>query len=140
MTRMLFVNTYVEDVAASRTFFGALGFEFDETFSDENTASMIVNDATTVMLLARPKFQEFILDEMTDTSRSREMLLAVSADSREAVDTLADTALRHGGSAWTDPQDHGFMYGRSFRDLDGHVWEVIWMDPAVAAGDGPPDR
>ncbi len=139
MTRMLFVNTYVEDVAASRRFFGALGFEFDETFSDENTASMVINDATTVMLLARPKFQEFILDEMTDTSRSREMLLAVSADSREAVDTLADTALGHGGRAWTDPQDHGFMYGRSFRDLDGHVWEVIWMDPAVAAGDGPPD-
>ncbi|MBY6349290.1 VOC family protein [Rhodococcoides corynebacterioides] len=139
MTRMLFVNTYVEDVASSRSFFGALGFEFNDAFSDENTASMIVNDATTVMLLARPKFQEFILDEMTDTSRSREMLLAVSADSREAVDTLADTALRHGGSAWTDPQDHGFMYGRSFRDLDGHVWEVIWMDPAVAAGDGPPD-
>ena len=137
MTRMLFVNTYVEDVASSRSFFGALGFEFNDAFSDENTASMIVNDATTVMLLARPKFQEFILDEMTDTSRSREMLLAVSADSREAVDTLADTALRHGGSAWTDPQDHGFMYGRSFRDLDGHVWEVIWMDPA--AGDGPPD-
>jgi predicted lactoylglutathione lyase len=140
MSGMIFVNTFVQDVAASRAFFTSLGFSFNDTFSDENTACLIVNEQAVVMLLNVPRFKDFIRDDVADLSTSREMLLAVSADSKEAVDAMADAALAAGGSDWMDPQDHGFMYGRSFRDLDGHVWEVTWMDPAVASGEGtPPD-
>ncbi|SEM22269.1 VOC family protein [Rhodococcus maanshanensis] len=131
MSRMLFVNLAVKNIEATRKFFDGLGFGFNETFSDENTASMLVNDMTTVMMLTEAKFKEFIADDICDTSTSREALLCFSAESREEVDSLVETAIAAGGSAWMEPQDHGFMYGRAFRDLDGHVWEVMWMDPAA---------
>ncbi|KQR99358.1 glyoxalase [Williamsia sp. Leaf354] len=131
MSRMLFVNLPVADVSASRSFFTGLGFDINEAFSDKTTISVVLSDMATVMMLQTDRFRSFLADgDITDTSTSREALLAISADSREAVDALADAALAAGGSQWTDPQDHGFMYGRSFRDLDGHAWEVVWMDPA----------
>lgn len=134
MSRMMFLNTTATDIPATRTFFAGLGFEFNETFSDENTLSLIVNDLTFVMFLTPARFEDFITGGITDTSKDREVLIAVSAESREAVDTLVDKALQTGGSAWMDPQDHGFMYGRSFLDLDGHVWEVSWMDQSAIEG------
>lgn len=134
MSRMLFLNTTASDIPATRTFFTGLGFEFNETFSDENTACLVINELTVAMLMTPARFQDFITGGITDTSKDREVLIAVSAESREAVDAMADKALATGGSAWMDPQDHGFMYGRSFRDLDGHVWEVTWMDQSAING------
>jgi predicted lactoylglutathione lyase len=134
MSRMLFLNTTAADIPATRKFFGELGFEFNETFSDENTACLVINELTVAMLMTPARFKDFIIGDITDTSKEREVLIAISAESREAVDSLVDKALAIGGSKWTDAQDHGFMYGRSFRDLDGHVWEVSWMDQSAISG------
>jgi predicted lactoylglutathione lyase len=131
---MLFLNTTATDVPATRTFFGELGFEFNETFSDENTACLVINELTVAMLMTPARFRDFIIGDIADTSKEREVLIAISAESREAVDSLVDKALEIGGSTWMDAQDHGFMYGRSFRDLDGHVWEVSWMDQSAISG------
>ncbi|MBB3037300.1 VOC family protein [Hoyosella altamirensis] len=137
MARMLFVNTYVNDVVAAKEFFGALGFTFNDQFSDDSTICMVVNELTCVMLMTPDRFQGFIADEMCDTATAREALLCISADTRDDVDRIVETALERGGTKWMEPQDHGFMYGRAFRDPDNHVWEVMWMDPAVAAGEAP---
>ncbi|MDJ0396093.1 VOC family protein [Rhodococcus sp. G-MC3] len=135
MSRMLFANMPVKDVAATQSFFAGLGFEFNAAFSDENTASMIISDQATVMFLAESRFKDFISDAIADATQSREVLMCVSADSRSEVDSLVDAAIAAGGTPWMAPQDHGFMYGRAFRDLDHHVWEVMWMDPsAIPAG------
>ncbi|MGF0313672.1 glyoxalase [Rhodococcoides fascians A21d2] len=131
MSRMLFANMPVRDVVATRSFFEGLGFAFNDVFSDENTASMIVSDQATVMFLATSRFEDFISDSICDTSSAREVLMCISADSRDEVDSLTDAAIAAGGSKWMEPQDHGFMYGRAFRDLDNHVWEVMWMDPSA---------
>ena len=131
MSRMLFANMPVKDVTATREFFSTLGFTFNDAFSDENTVSMIVSDQATVMFLAEPRFKDFISDSIADTTQSREVLMCISADSRAEVDSLVDAAIAAGGSSWMEAQDHGFMYGRAFRDLDHHVWEVMWMDPAA---------
>ncbi|MGO1048926.1 VOC family protein [Crossiella sp. CA198] len=130
--RMIFVNLPVKDVAAARDFYTKLGFTANEQFSDENTASMVVEQNITVMLLGEAKFKEFINGEISDPDTT-EVLNALSADSREEVDQLVAAALAAGGTEWKPFQDHGFMYGGSFRDLDGHVWEVMWMDLAALA-------
>ncbi|MGH3724816.1 MAG: VOC family protein [Mycobacterium sp.] len=130
MSRMLFVNIPVANAAASRKFFDHLGFSFNDQFCDEHTLCMVINDQTWVMMLEEERFRGFIADDIADTSKNREVLLCVSADGREGVDDLADAALAAGGVDWMPAQELGFMYGRSFRDLDGHVWEVSWMDPA----------
>ena len=130
MSRMIFVNLPVQDLDASVDFFTKLGFTFNQQFTDENATCMVVSDQACVMLLARRFFGTFTTKDVADASSATEVVLAVSAESREEVDTLVDQALALGGSPTTDPQDEGFMYGRSFYDLDGHAWEVIWMDPA----------
>lgn len=130
MSRMLFVNIPIANAAASRKFFDHLGFSFNDQFCDENTLCMAVNEQSWVMMLEHDRFRGFIADDIADTSKSREVLLCVSADSRAGVDELVDAALVAGGVDWMPAQELGFMYGRSFRDLDGHVWEVSWMDPA----------
>lgn len=130
MSRMLFVNIPIANAAASRKFFDHLGFSFNDQFCDENTLCMAINDQSWVMMLEEDKFRGFIADDIADTSKNREVLLCFSADSREDVDELTDAALAVGGVDWMPAQELGFMYGRSFRDLDGHVWEVSWMDPA----------
>ncbi|WP_016889450.1 VOC family protein [Mycobacteroides abscessus] len=130
MSRMLFVNIPIANAAASRKFFDHLGFSFNDQFCDENTLCMAVNEQSWVMMLEHDRFRGFIADDIADTSKSREVLLCVSADSREGVDELVDAALAAGGVDWMPAQELGFMYGRSFRDLDSHVWEVSWMDPA----------
>lgn len=128
-SRMLFVNLPVADVGASRAYFAELGFEFNEQFCDDNALCMVVSDQASVMLLQRDYFATFTGRSIA-TADTTEAIVCVSADSREGVDDLADTALASGGTAARDPQDYGFMYGRSFHDLDGHLWEVMWMDPA----------
>jgi uncharacterized protein len=130
MSRMLFVNIPVANAAASRKFFDHLGFSFNDQFCDENTLCMAINEQSWVMMLEEDRFRGFIADDIADTSKNREVLLCVSADSREGVDELTDAALAAGGVDWMPAQELGFMYGRSFRDLDGHAWEVSWMDPA----------
>ena len=130
MSRMIFVNLPVQDLDASVDFFTRLGFRFNQQFTDENATCLVVSDQACVMLLVRRFFGTFTTKDVADASSTTEVVLAVSAESREEVDTLVDQALALGGSPTTDPQDEGFMYGRSFYDLDGHAWEVIWMDPA----------
>jgi hypothetical protein len=115
-------------------FFSVLGFEFNPKFTDDNAACMIVSDKASCMLLAEPFFKGFTKKEICDTSRSSEGLFALSAESRAEVDELVNKAIASGATHAMDPQDHGFMYGWSFYDLDGHHWEVMWMDPAVANG------
>lgn len=131
MSRMLFANMAVEDVDATRQFFSALGFEFNDTFCNEDCAAMVVSDQATVMFLTESRFKDFISDSIADTTQSREVLMCVSACSRDEVDSLVEAAVQAGGTVWMQPQDHGFMYGRAFRDLDNHVWEVMWMDPSA---------
>jgi predicted lactoylglutathione lyase len=130
--RMMFVNLPVSDLSRSRAYFGELGFAFNEAFSDGNAASLVVNDQAVVMLLARPFFSTFAGKPVADAS-SVEVAVALSASSRDEVDALVDRAIALGGSPVREPQDEGFMYGRSFYDLDGHLWELIWMDPAAVA-------
>lgn len=124
----------MKDLAASVAFFRALGFEFDERFTDESATCMVVSDKAYVMLLEEARFAGFTAKPIADP-QTTEAIVAVSAESREGVDQLADAALAAGASAANEPMDHGFMYGRSFHDLDGHLWEVMWMSPeAVESG------
>lgn len=136
MSRLLFLNLPVADLAASRAFFDRLGFEFDSRFCDEGAACMVVSEQAYVMLLQRDRFAEFVVRPVADATEATALTVAVSAEDRAAVDAFADSALAAGATPAKDPQDYGFMYGRSFHDLDGHLWEVMWMDP-VAAEQGP---
>jgi predicted lactoylglutathione lyase len=136
MSRFLFLNLPVADLPASREFFATLGFEFNEKFCDEGAACMVVSEQAFVMLLQRDRFTEFIAKPIADANQATALTVAVSAEDREAVDALAEAALDAGATPAKDPQDYGFMYGRSFHDLDGHLWEVTWMDP-VAVEKGP---
>ncbi len=138
--RKLFVNVAVEDLDRSVAFFTKLGFEFDPRFTDESATCMIVGQGAFFMLLAKDRFAGFSPNPLCDPATHTEALFAFTADSREAVDELTETALASGGSPAADDQDHGFMYGRSFRDPDGHHFEVFWMDmeaaeQAAAAGE-----
>lgn len=138
-SRSIFVNVPVRDVGASIAFFGKLGFAFDERFTDESCACMVVSEQVAyVMLLSEARFADFTSKPVADARTTTEAILCVSADSREAVDELADAALAAGGTVANEPMDHGFMYGRSFDDLDGHLWEVLWMSPQ-AIEQGPHD-
>ncbi len=133
MSRKLFVNLPVRNLDASVAFFTALGFEFDANVTDENATCMLVNEHTSVMLLVEKRFSEFTGKSVVDATTHTEAIFALSADSREGVDELVDTALANGGSKSQEPQDHRFMYGRSFQDVDGHNWEVMWMDMSQMA-------
>lgn len=133
--RLIFVNVAVSDLPAAKTFFSALGFGFDEKFTDDSCACMIVSEMAYVMLLDRTRFADFTTKPVVDSRQSTEAILCVSAESREEVDRFADAALAAGGTPAREAQDFGFMYGRSFHDLDGHLWEVMWMSTeAIEAG------
>jgi predicted lactoylglutathione lyase len=133
---MIFVNLPVKDLEASKRFFGALGFGFNPQFTDENAACMIVEENIYVMLLTEPRFRDFINGEISDAENTTEVLTALSADSRAQVDDLLAKALAAGAKPWKPVIDFGSMYGCSFQDPDGHVWEVMWMDPAAVQGAG----
>lgn len=133
MSRMIFVNLPVQDLDKAVGFFTELGFDFNPSFTDENATCMVVSEQAFVMLLVRPFFATFTRKDVADASVT-ETTVALSAASREEVDSLVDRALALGASAFEPAQDEGYMYGRSFYDLDGHLWEFIWMDPAAAQG------
>lgn len=129
MSSMIFVNVAVASVQASREFFTQVGYTFNEQFSDDTTAAMTISDAIVFMLHEPDKFTQFTADRaIADMSTSIEALFALNVDSRDEVDALLGRALGAGATEFRDPEDHGFMYGRSYADLDGHVWEITWMD------------
>ncbi|HEX9986559.1 MAG TPA: VOC family protein [Thermoanaerobaculia bacterium] len=131
MSRNIFLNLSVRDLEKSKAFFSALGFTFNPQFTDEKAACMVISETAYVMLLTEPFFRGFTKKEPCDTSRYTEGMFALSCESKAEVDQIVRKAIDTGGSHAMDPMDHGFMYGWSFYDLDGHHWEVMWMDPAA---------
>ncbi|MEU6810664.1 VOC family protein [Streptomyces sp. NPDC046831] len=132
--QMIFVNLAVGDVDASKKFFTELGYTINPQFTTDDCACVVISDTIVAMLLSRQRYADFTKKEIADPTRTSEVLLCLSAESREKVDELVDRAIAAGGSATGEPQDHGFMYGRAFDDLDGHTWEIMWMDPAAVQG------
>ncbi len=130
-SRKIFVNLPVRDLNKSKEFFRKLGFDFDQQFTDDKAACMVVSQEAFVMLLTEPFFKTFTKNEVCDTRTETEGLFALSCESRAEVDDLVKKAVAAGGAHAVDPMDHGFMYGWSFYDLDRHHWEVLWMDPAA---------
>ena len=129
MATNIFLNLPVKDLNKSVEFFTKLGYTFNQQFTSPEATCMIVSDTIYVMLLVESYFQSFITKKIADTKTTVEALIGLSAESKEAVDKLVDTAISAGGTQTKDPQDHGFMYTRTFEDLDGHVWEIFWMNP-----------
>jgi predicted lactoylglutathione lyase len=134
MPTMLYVNLPVKDLPRSKQFFGGLGFSFDARFTDDNAACLVIGPETYAMLLVEPFFQRFTQKEVADATKTTESILCLGVESRERVDELVDTALATGGSPSNEPMEQGPMYGRSFQDPDGHLWEVMYMDPAALQG------
>ena len=130
----LFVNIPVLDLQRSISFFESLGFTFNRHFTDATATCMLVGEDAYVMLLTHDRFTDFSRRPMGDRQRETSALYALSVESREAVDAMVHQAVASGGSHAVEPQDHGFMYGWSFRDPDGYHWEVFWMDPAAIPG------
>jgi uncharacterized protein len=128
MNTKLFVNMPVKDIQKTNAFFKALGFEFDPRFSNEKATCMIINEDAYFMLLQEEFFKTFISTEISDARKQTEVLNCISRESKQLVNEFVDKAVRLGAVEIREPQDHGFMYGRSFHDLDGHIWEVLWMD------------
>ena len=133
MSRMIFVNLPVTNLKRSREFLEALGAVNEPRFTDETAACMTLSDSIHVMLLTQDKFKQFTPRPIADAMAGSEVLLCLSADSRESVDTTLERAVTAGGTADPSPkQDYGVMYGRSVADPDGHIWEIMWMDAAAA--------
>ena len=134
MPKMIFVNLPVSDLGRATAFYQAIGAARNDQFSDHTAACMVFSDTIHVMLLTHDKFRQFTPKKIADAKTSSEVLICVSADSRDAVDDIVGQARQAGGTADPGPkQDFGFMYGRSFEDPDGHIWEVMWMDVEAAA-------
>lgn len=129
MNQQIYVNLPVRDLPASRKFFDALGYSFNPDFSNDKGACMIVSEDIYVMLLTEEFFATFTKKPVADAHKSTEMLICLSAKSRADVDATIDKVSKAGGSITGEPQDYGFMYGRGFADLDGHQWEVMYMEP-----------
>ncbi|USK31960.1 VOC family protein [Bacillus sp. F19] len=127
----IFVNLPVKNLNQSVEFFSKIGFEFNPQFTDDNATCMVISEHIFVMLLVEDYFKTFTKKDISDAGKSTEVILALSADSREKVDEIVNKALKAGGSESKDPIDHGFMYGWSFQDLDGHLWEVMYMDEST---------
>lgn len=134
--RMLFVNIPVADLDRSKAFFASLGFSFNPAFSDETAACMLVGEQAFVMLLSHEKFAQFATLPIGDPTKDMQALFCFGVASRDEVDTVSAAALAGGGTEADGAEDYGFMYSRSFFDLDGHGWQIMWMDP-VAAQQGP---
>jgi uncharacterized protein len=132
-SRKIFLNLPVRDLKRSIEFFTRLGFSFNPQFTDENATCMIISEEAFVMLLVEARFKDFTRKQICDTRSQTEGIFALSAESRAEVDELVKTAITAGGTHAADPIDHGFMYGWSFHDLDGHHWEVVYMDPSAIA-------
>ncbi|HKQ96188.1 MAG TPA: VOC family protein [Aestuariivirgaceae bacterium] len=132
MSKMIFLNLPVADLVAARAFYEAIGFTNNPQFTDETAACMVLTDVIHVMLLTHDKFAQFTPKRIADAHSTSEVLICISADSRAGVDEITDAALAAGGREPREKQDYGFMYGRSFEDPDGHIWEPMWMDMEAA--------
>ncbi|MET7488054.1 VOC family protein [Streptomyces sp. NPDC005538] len=132
--QMIFVNLATNDVDASKKFFTELGYTINPQFSTDDCACVVISDTIIAMFLSKQRYSDFTKKEIADSTKTSEVLVCLSAESREKVDELVNKAVAAGGTANDDVQDQGFMYGRSFEDLDGHSWEVVWMDPAAVQG------
>jgi predicted lactoylglutathione lyase len=132
MSKLIFVNLPVADLPAAKAFYEAIGAVNNPMFTDETAACMVFSDVIHVMLLTHEKFAQFTPKRIVDAKESSEVLICISAESREAVDEITEKALAAGGREPREKQDHGFMYGRSFEDPDGHIWEPMWMDMEAA--------
>jgi hypothetical protein len=137
-SKQIYVNLHVKDVKRSIKFFTDLGFEFDLRFTDEKAACLVVGENIYVMLLQEEFFKTFTKKEVVDTDRHAQLTVAIAAESREKVDEIVNRALSAGGTSYTDPMDHGFMYQWGFQDPDGHIWEIAYMDMSAfeAMGQG----
>ncbi|BCW88707.1 hypothetical protein sos41_18490 [Alphaproteobacteria bacterium SO-S41] len=131
MPKMIFVNLPVKDLKASIAFFDALGFSFNPQFTDETATCMVISDTIFAMLLTHDKYRQFTKKEIADATKVSEVLTCLSTDSRDEVNAMVDKAIAAGGTEPRAAQDMGFMFNRSFDDLDGHTWEIMWMDPAA---------
>jgi uncharacterized protein len=131
MSRSLFVNLPVADLQRSIDFFAALGFSFNPKFTDENATCLIISEHINVMLLTRPFFGDFTKKSIADAHAATEVLLALSCETREDVDALVSKAVAAGAATPVEHRDFGFMYQHGFEDLDGHQWEVFWMDESA---------
>jgi hypothetical protein len=129
MATKIFINLPVKDLPRSIAFFTALGYTFNPQFTDETATCMIISEDIFAMLVTEPKFLTFTKKGIADTAKTTEVLLAVSVETREAVDDMIAKALAAGGTSAAEKQDHGFMYYGAFCDLDGHHWEIMWMNP-----------
>ncbi|RFP11972.1 MULTISPECIES: VOC family protein [unclassified Duganella] len=130
MATNIFVNLPVRDLAASVRFFTHLGYSFNQHYTDDSATCMIVAENIFVMLLVEERFKGFTPKPICDARTSTEVLLCLQVESREQVTSMVNKAIEAGGSAYKEPQDHGFMYGHGYQDLDGHLWEIIYMDSA----------
>lgn len=128
MAKQIFVNLPIKNLQKSIEFFTHLGYTFNPQFTDDKATCMIIGDNIFVMLLIEERFKDFTRKAISDAHKTTEVLIALDADSREAVDTMVSKALEAGGSVYAEPQDHGWMYQHSYADLDGHQWEILYMD------------
>ena len=131
MATKIFVNLPVRDLARSKAFFERLGFRFNAQFTDDTAACMVVSEDIYVMLLTEAKFREFTPKAICDAKKATEVLVALSLDSREQVGDMVRKAVAAGGTTYAEPKDHGFMLQHGFQDPDGHIWELVYMDPAA---------
>jgi uncharacterized protein len=137
VSKLIFVNLPVTDLKRATAFYQAIGAEKNAQFSDDTGSCMVLSETIHVMLLTHDKFRQFTPKKIADARETSEVLICISADRREAVDEVLKKAGEAGGTLDPGPkQDFGFMYGRSFEDPDGHIWEVMWMDVAAATGAG----
>ena len=132
MERKIFVNLPVKDLNKSVDFFTKVGYAFNPQFTDENATCMIVSDTIFVMLLVEARFKEFTKKPISDAKKQTEVLIALEVESRAKVDEMVNKAVEAGGEIYADPQDHGWMYVRSYADLDGHQWELVYIDESQA--------
>jgi hypothetical protein len=128
MASRIFINLPVKDLNQSIAFFSVLGFTFNEQFTDDSATCMIISENIFAMLLTEERFSDFTRKEISDAKKYTEVLIALDAESREAVDEMVSRAVAAGGAVYAEPQDHGWMYSHSFEDLDGHQWELLYMD------------
>ncbi len=129
MSTKIFVNLPVKDLDKSKAFFAKLGYTFNPQFTDPTAACMVVSDDIYAMLLTEAKFKEFTTKKVADATKTTEVLVCLSMDTKDKVNNVVDTAIAAGATEAREAMDYGFMFGRSFNDLDGHIWEIVWMDP-----------
>jgi uncharacterized protein len=134
MNRNIFVNLPVKDLDKSKAYFAKLGYTFNPQFTDETAACMVISDTIYAMLITHARFSDFTSKAIADSQKTTEVLIALSCESKEEVAKIADAAMAAGATQAKEPQDYGFMVVRSVNDLDGHIWEYMWMDPAHVQG------